>query len=140
MKKIIMFVTLAVAMLFSGCEVVGPEMRTEVIDASARQWNFDNVDLLYYQDYSFPEINSYVMDKGLVQVSMISVVDGKEVQHALPYVFPVDIYDGPALVGTTTENIRYEVRRGLLTLVIEFGDREAHPIRDNYTFKVTILD
>ncbi|MCQ2083876.1 MAG: hypothetical protein MJY58_05235 [Bacteroidaceae bacterium] len=140
MKKTIMFVTLAVAMLFSGCEVVGPEMRTEVIDASARQWNFDNVDLLYYQDYSFPEINSYVMDKGLVQVSMISVVDGKEVQHALPYVFPVDIYDGPVLVGTTTENIRYEVRRGLLTLVIEFGDREAHPIRDNYTFKVTILD
>lgn len=142
MKKFLpLFFLAAVTTLFSSCEIEGPELRSYVIGTEPRDWKIGGEAGLIYQytEKSFPEIDSYMMEQGLVQVSMITV-DGEEVQHPLPYTFTVVAGDA---VNTypTTETIRYEVSRGLLTLIIEYGDGKTYQnaLRP-YTFRVTTVD
>ena len=60
---------------------------------------------------------------------------GETVLNALPYVFPVS--DGRQFV---MQNIRYEVRNGLVTIVMEWGNREMYAApTENYRFRVSII-
>ncbi len=141
MKKYLhLFFLAAVTMMLSGCVFEGPEMRSYVITTEPRNWFEGNTSGLryLYSDQSFPEIDSWMMEQGLVEVSMI-VQEGRQVQHKLPYTFTVWVDKGAASY-TTTETIRYEVSHGLLTLIIEWGDGNSYPVRDTYSFRVTTVD
>ena len=143
MKKYLrLFFIATVALLFTGCEIEGPEMKSYEIGVETRDWLTYNEGGVRYQytDLSFPEIDSYMMEEGLVEVSLIAVNGGREVQHPLPYTFTV-IAGDRLEPYTVTETIRYEVSRGLLTLVIEYGDGEVYPdALLPYTFRVTTID
>lgn len=142
MKKLLPLFFLAATALFASCEIEGPEMKSYEIGVEKRDWlTYNEGGVLYqYTELSFPEIDSYMMEEGLVEVSLIAVNGGREVQHPLPYTFTV-IAGDRLEPYTVTETIRYEVSRGLLTLVIEYGDGEVYPnALDNYTFRVTTVD
>ncbi|MCQ2057618.1 MAG: hypothetical protein MJY75_05330 [Bacteroidaceae bacterium] len=142
MKKLLPLFFLAATALFASCEIEGPEMKSYEIGVETRDWLTYNEGGVRYQytDLSFPEIDSYMMEEGLVEVSLIAVNGGREVQHPLPYTFTV-IAGDRLEPYTVTETIRYEVSRGLLTLVIEYGDGEVYPnALLPYTFRVTTVD
>lgn len=139
MKKLLLPL-LAVLMLFSGCDIydIGPEMVSDIIVAYSDSWQKDVDENVLYQDFAFPEITNDVMDRGMVSVSMlVTGVNGEDVYHQLPYVFPVENVDQRYYVS---QNIRYEVRNGMVTIVMEWGDRVLYqaPRRD-YVFKVNIV-
>lgn len=142
MKKLLPLFFLAATALFASCEIEGPEMKSYEIGVETRDWLTYNEGGVRYQytNLSFPEIDSYMMEEGLVEVSLIAVNGGREVQHPLPYTFTV-IAGDRLEPYTVTETIRYEVSRGLLTLVIEYGDGEVYPnALLPYTFRVTTVD
>ena len=64
---------------------------------------------------------------------MVYLVDGDNRDNALPYVFPVD--NGRNII---MQNIRFEVEKGILTLVIEWQDFDLYDQQD-MRFKVCIL-
>ncbi|MCQ2127367.1 MAG: hypothetical protein MJZ06_08040 [Bacteroidaceae bacterium] len=137
MKKLF-FPLFAVLLLFTGCEFydIGPDVISDDIVAYANSWQRDENDRVLYQDFSFPEITQNVLERGSVSVSMVNRGNkGETVLNALPYVFPVS--DGRQFV---MQNIRYEVRNGLVTIVMEWGNREMYAApTENYRFRVSII-
>lgn len=158
MKK--MIIPLATfALLFCGCgdvyrtyetyEIVkqGTDMYVDYIDAKKGEWIPSGTEgetgFYIYQEFFFDEITDYVLDKGAV---LVYLVDGDGRDNILPYVFPVD--NGHDLL---MQNIRYDVCRdkvlvkgkevetGIVTLIIEWQDAQKYVQKDDYRFKVCIL-
>lgn len=140
--KLALLLTLCLA--FAGCEsgdvyhnetiVKGVSIYTDYIDANANEWSISGVSgqpgCYLYHEYKFPEITNDVINKGAV---LVYLVDGDGRDNILPYVYPVD--NGMNLL---MQNIRYEVEKGILTIVIESQDFVAYN-QNNYKFKVCIL-
>ena len=145
MKKIIIPLA-TLALLFCSCgdvyrtyetyEIVkqGTDMFVDYIEARGTDWQLSGTQgtpgCYVYQEFSFKEINQEVIDKGAV---LVYLVDADDRDNILPYVFPVD--NGHELI---MQNIRYEVERGILTIVIEWQDFKKY-IQGDYKFKVCIL-
>ncbi|MBO4561139.1 MAG: hypothetical protein J5705_04125 [Bacteroidaceae bacterium] len=142
MKKIY-FMLAAVVMLLSGCDIhtteivkPGVDMFTDYIDAYAGDWKrpskikVGEPGFYVYQEFGFKEITNKVLREGAV---MVYLVDGDNRDNALPYVFPVD--NGRNII---MQNIRFEVEKGILTLVIEWQDFDLYDQQD-MRFKVCIL-
>lgn len=144
MKKIFIPV-IAASLLLSGCtfhehydtyEVVqqGTDMFVDYIEAKGNDWILSGTEgqpgCYVYQEFRFDEITQNVLDKGAVLVYLIDA-DGRD--NILPYVFPVD--NGYELI---MQNIRFDVEKGILTIVIEWQDFKKYNQGD-YEFKVCIL-
>ncbi|MBR4811126.1 MAG: hypothetical protein IK039_05125 [Bacteroidaceae bacterium] len=144
MKKIFIPV-IAASLLMSGCtfhehydtyEVVqqGTDMFVDYIVAKGNDWipsgNEGQPGFYIYQEFEFPEITQNVLENGAVLVYLVDA-DGRD--NILPYVFPVD--NGQDLL---MQNIRFDVEKGILTIVIEWQDFRKYPQGD-YDFKVCIL-
>lgn len=148
MKKI--FLLLFAAMLtFSGCDIHttkiinGPEMYTDYITARGdsngsinKNWktsgNPGNQGCYVYQEFAFNEITRNVIKNGAVMVYLVDA-DGRD--NALPYIHSFD--DRPDIV---TENIRCEVEKGLLTIIVTWNNFETYTITEDLKFKVCILN
>lgn len=157
MKKIFIPVVAAL-LLLCGCDInntyetyeivkQGTDMKVIYIDALKGDWLPSGTEgdpgFYIYQEYFFDEITDYVLDKGAV---LVYLVDGDGRDNILPYVFPVD--NGHDLL---MQNIRYDVCRdrvnvkgkdvetGIVTLIIEWQDAQKYVQKDDYRFKVCIL-
>jgi len=142
MKKIyLLMVTMMV--LLSGCdinttEVVKPgvDIFTDYIDVKANDWKPAGVagdpGFYIYQEYGFKEITNLVLREGAV---LVYLVDADNRDNALPYVSPFD--NGRNIV---MQNIRFEVEKGILTIVVEWQDFDSY-VRDlrDMRFKVCVL-
>lgn len=144
MKKAFIPVVLGTLML-CGCDVYrtyetyevvkqGTDMFVDYIDAKGDKWERSGIEgnpgFYVYQEYRFNEITDDVLDKGAVLVYLVDA-DGRD--NILPYVFPVD--NGHELI---MQNIRYDVEKGILTIIIEWQDFKKYEQGD-YRFKVCIL-
>lgn len=144
MKKIIISLV-SLTLLLSSChihetyetyEIVkqGTDMFVDYIDAKGDKWQLSGTEgqpgCYVYQEYSFGEITDEVLEKGAV---LVYLVDAEGRDNILPYVFPVD--NGHELV---MQNIRYDVEKGIVTLIIEWQDFHTY-IQGDYRFKVCIL-
>ena len=144
MKKAFIPVVLGTLML-CGCDVYrtyetyevvkqGTDMFVDYIDAKGDKWERSGIEgnpgFYVYQEYRFDEITDDVLDKGAVLVYLVDA-DGRD--NILPYVFPVD--NGYELI---MQNIRYDVEKGILTIIIEWQDFKKYEQGD-YRFKVCIL-
>ncbi len=127
-----------VALSLCGCSYdkyeVGSELQVYYEDAPANSWHESGregePEYYVYQQFRFPEITSSVMDDGAV---MVYLCQGN-VDVPLPNVFPVA--DGHI---TVMENMRFEVEKGLITVVLEWSDFKFHDNLNNYKFKFCIL-
>ncbi|MGX8689709.1 MAG: hypothetical protein ACSW76_03590 [Bacteroidaceae bacterium] len=144
MKKTV--ITILSALLLCSCgdvyrtyetyEIVkqGTDMFVDYIDANGQDWKLAGIDgqpgCYVYQEFRFDEITDDVLQNGAV---LVYLVDGAGRDNILPYVFPVE--NGKDLL---MQNIRYDVERGILTLVIEWQDFKVYD-QGNYKFKVCIL-
>ena len=137
MKKNVLAL-LVVALCFCGCSYdkyeIGSDLQVYYEDAPANKWLSSGREgepgYYVYQQFRFPEITSSVMDDGAV---MVYLCDGN-IDVPLPNVFPVE--DGRTIV---TENMRFEVEKGLVTIVLEWNDFCFHDNLENYKFKICIL-
>ncbi|MBR4843111.1 MAG: hypothetical protein IK006_08490 [Bacteroidaceae bacterium] len=154
MKKITISVFTCTAMMLCGCgdeyptyvnnyntyEVTRPgiQMFTDYIEADGKNWLTDGVEgkpgFYVYQTFDFPEINDNVLENGAVLVYMVDS-DGRD--NILPYVFPVINENSRILM----QNVRYDVEKGKLTLIIEWEDfrNYANP-QEKFSYKVCILE
>ena len=137
MKKNVLAL-LVVALIFCGCSYdkyeIGSDLQVYYEDAPANKWLSSGREgepgYYVYQQFRFPEITSSVMDEGAV---MVYLCEGS-IDVPLPNVFPVE--DGRTIV---TENMRFEVEKGLVTIVLEWNDFNFHDNLENYKFKICIL-
>ncbi len=144
MKKILFPIVLS-AFFLSGCDVYrtyetievvkqGTDMFVDYIDAAGADWKLSGIEgqpgCYVYQEFRFDEITSDVLNNGAV---LVYLVDAENRDNILPYVFPVD--NGKELI---MQNIRFDVEKGILTLIIEWQDFKRY-IQDKYKFKVCIL-
>ena len=144
MKKIL-FPVIAASLLMSGCtfhehydtyEVVqqGTDMFVDYIVAKGNDWILSGTEgqpgCYVYQEFQFPEITENVLNNGAVLVYLVDA-DGRD--NILPYVFPVD-NDYELIM----QNIRFDVEKGVLTVIIEWQDFKKY-IQNDYDFKVCIL-
>lgn len=144
MKKIFIPV-IAASLLLSGCtfhehydtyEVVqqGTDMFVDYVEAKGNEWILSGTEgqpgCYVYQEFKFPEITQNVLENGAV---LVYLVDSDDRDNILPYVFPVD--NGYELI---MQNIRFDVEKGILTIIIEWQDFKKY-IQGDYEFKVCIL-
>ena len=147
MKKIILSMATA-ALLFCSCGDVyrtyetyqivkpGTDMYVDYIDAMGADWHVSGTagqqGCYVYQEYRFDDkITDEVLNGGAV---LVYLVDSDDRDNILPYVHNFEIGRNIIL-----ENIRYEVERGLLTIVVTWDDFEIYSIDENMKFKVCIL-
>ena len=140
MKKVFLLLITAIVVL-SGCEFNttkifdGAEMFSDEITARAGDWKTSGVSgdqgCYVYQEFEFKEINRDVLKRGAV---LVYLIDANNRDNQLPYVHSFE--SGRDIV---TENIRFEVERGLLTLVVTWDDFKLYDIDENLKFKVCII-
>lgn len=154
MRKIKLSVVVCTAMMLCGCgdsyptynnyydtyEVVRPgvQMFTDYIEAPGTKWQTEGVEgkpgFYVYQSFSFPEINENVLEKGAVLVYLVDS-DGRD--NILPYVYPVINENSRILM----QNLRYDVEKGNLTLIIEWEDFKNYTNpNETFSYKVCILE
>lgn len=130
---------LVVALSFCGCSYdkyeVGSELQVYYDDAPANGWHDSAIPegqpgFYVYQQFRFPEITNSVMEDGAV---MVYLCEGDN-DVPLPNVFP--LADGRNVV---TENMRFEVKKGLITVILEWSDFNFHDNLNDYKFKFCIL-
>lgn len=141
MKKVFLLLITAIVVL-SGCEfnttkiVEGTEMFSdEIVARKGNKWNPAGTPgkegCYVYQEFEFKEIDRSVLKSGAV---LVYLIDANNRDNQLPYVHSFD--DGRNIV---TENIRFEVERGLLTIVVTWDDFNRYDINEDMKFKVCIL-
>ena len=116
--------------------IKGVSIFTDRIEALGDKWQesgrVGTPGYYLYQEYKFPEITQDVINKGAV---LVYLIDADKRENILPYVYPLD--NGANLV---MQNFRFEVEKGILTLVVEsqdFGDYGR--LDSKYIFKVCII-
>lgn len=143
MKKII--IPVIATLLLSACDIdktyetyeiikQGTDMFVDYVDAKGNEWEQSGQEgqpgFYIYQEFEFPEVTEDVLEYGAVLVYLVDA-DGRD--NILPYVFPVD--NGYELI---MQNIRYDVEKGIVTIIIEWQDFKKY-LQNDYRFKVCIL-
>ena len=140
MKKVFLLLITAIVVL-SGCEfnttkiIDGAEMYSDEITAKPSNWKTSGISgeqgSYVYQEFEFKEINREVLKRGAV---LVYLIDADNRDNQLPYVHSFET--GRDIV---TENIRFEVERGLVTIVVTWDDFKLYDINENLKFKVCII-
>ena len=87
----------------------------------------------YYYSIKNKDITNDVMDNGAVLAYFIDEAYGSDTP--LPYTFTVsDTHH-----NVMTQNIRYEVKSGYITFIVEWSDGGEYDILDDYEFKVCVI-
>ena len=142
MKKVLFYLMFAL-FVCSGCDIhtteivkPGVDIYTKFITVTPDEWEQSQTPVGYagcylFKTFPLKEIDRNVMDDGAVMVYM---VDGKEGVNPLPYVFPVETKSEFVL-----QNIRFSVKKGYITFVVEWDDAEIYEIDYDIKFKVCVL-
>jgi hypothetical protein len=87
----------------------------------------------YYYSIKNKDITNDVMDNGAVLAYFIDEAYGSDTP--LPYTFTVsDTHH-----NVMTQNIRYEVKSGYITFIVEWSDGGEYDILEDYEFKVCVI-
>lgn len=87
----------------------------------------------YYYSIKNKDITNDVMGNGAVLAYFIDEAYGSDTP--LPYTFTVsDTHH-----NVMTQNIRYEVKSGYITFIVEWSDGGEYDILDDYEFKVCVI-
>ena len=87
----------------------------------------------YYYSIKNKDITNDVMDNGAVLAYFIEEAYGSDTP--LPYTFTVsDTHH-----NVMTQNIRYEVKSGYITFIVEWSDGGEYDILQDYEFKVCVI-
>lgn len=148
MKKLFLMVVSAMLLLSCGdvyrtyetYEIIktGTDLFTDYVTVHGDEWFKSSVPegkpgFYTYHEFSFNEIDNDVLDKGAV---LVYLIDSNNRENILPYVYPVQDNTGRKFM----QNIRYEVEKGLLTIVVEWEDfYDYTDPNSDYVFKVCIL-
>jgi hypothetical protein len=142
MKKVL-FLLFSALVVCSGCDIhktevikPGVDIYTHFITVSPTDWERNNVPegeagCYIYCTYQCKEIDRNVMDDGAVAVYL---VDSKEGVNPLPYAFTVESKSDFIL-----ENIRFNVKKGFITFVVEWDDADIYEIDYDMKFKVCVF-
>ena len=126
--------------LLCGCSYekyeVGTDMVVSYYTIGADQWNKEQtgVGYQYYHTIRNKDITKSVIDDGAVLAYFIDPEFGTD--HLLQYSFPVGITGTSKMI---TQNIRFEVKRGEITFVLEWSDGGEYDINEDYEFKVCVM-
>ena len=128
--------------LLCGCSYekyeIGTDMVVSYYTITPNQWVKENtgVGFQYYCTIRNKDITKNVIDDGAVLAYYLDPEFGTD--HLLQYSFPVKDLDTGKKI---TQNIRYEVKRGEITFVLEWSDGVAYEIPEgaDYEFKVCVM-
>ena len=84
-----------------------------------------------YKTVSCKKIDRNVLDDGAVVVYMVDDVEG---DNPLPYVFPVETKR-----SVVSQNIRFKVKKGYITFVVEWDDADIYEFYYDIKFKVCVF-
>ena len=142
MKKVL-FLLFSALFVFSGCDIYtteivkpGVDIYTEYITVSPDEWvkntkREGEAGCYLYKTVPCKNIDRNVLDNGAVMAYMI---DDKEGDNPLPYVFPVETKRSIIL-----QNIRFNVKKGYITFVVEWDDSEIYELDYKIQFKVCVF-
>ena len=126
--------------VFCGCSYdtyeIGTELSVEYVTAYMEDWKIDNTDVGYslYQSFPIKDITQDVINNGAVLVYFVDKKNDRD--NMLPYVFPIYV---PETGQMLLENIRFDVEKGWISIVIEWEDGLSSEILEDYTFKVCVM-
>ncbi len=126
MKKAILplLAAIALALSFSSCE--HQTMRTAEVTIQPYEWVTNNNVNYYFVTKGWDELDQDVIDYGLVNVYLINNETG--LQDMLPLVTPITYYydddNGGVIEYTIAENIRFDIRYGEITFIVQDQDGE----------------
>lgn len=90
----------------------------------------------YYYSIKNKDITNDVMDNGAVLAYFVDEAYGADTP--LPYSFTVTV-DQPHSSIVLTQSIRYEIKSGYITFIVEWSDGGEYDILENYEFKVCVI-
>ena len=143
MKKVL-FLLFSALVVCSGCDIhktevikPGVDIYTEYITITPDDWTENdtpsgNAGCYKFKTVTCKMIDSNVMENGAVMVYYMA--DNKKADHPLPYVFPVETEN-----SIISQNIRYCVRKGYITFIVEWDDAEIYNINYDMEFKVCVF-
>jgi len=129
MKKAILplLAAIALALSFSSCE--HQTMRTAEVTIQPSEWVTNGNVNYYFVTKYWEELDQDVIDYGLVNVYLVN--DQTGLQDMLPLVTPITYYydvdsDGDGILDqvTVAENIRFDIRYGEITFIVQDQDGE----------------
>lgn len=127
-------------LLLCGCSYDTYELGTDIsvtyVTADKRDWILEETQVGYdiYQSFQVKDITQDVINNGAVLVYMVD--EKKDRDNLLPYIFPVVVSDTQELL---LQNIRFDVEKGWVSIVIEWEDGLDSDILENYKFKICVL-
>lgn len=142
MKKVLFLLFIALNVC-SGCDIhrtevikPGVDIYTQYVTVSPGDWERNNVPegeagCYIYCTYPCKEIDRNVLDDGAVVVYMVDDTNG---DNPLPYVFPVTTKR-----SIISQNIRFNVKKGLITFIVEWDDAEIYELDYGIKFKVCVF-
>ena len=142
MKKVL-FLLFSALVVCSGCDIhtteiikPGVDVYTEYITVTPDDWVRNgtpagDAGCYIYKTVSCKKIDRNVLDDGAVVVYMVDDVEG---DNPLPYVFPVETKR-----CVVSQNIRFKVKKGYITFVVEWDDADIYEFDYDIKFKVCVF-
>ena len=128
MKKVILPLLAAIALAFSFSSCEHQTMRTAEVTIQPYEWVTSNNVNYFFVTKAWDELDQDVVDYGLVNVYLINRETG--LQDMLPLVTPITYYyddDNDGITDreyTISENIRFDIRYGEITFIVQDQDGE----------------
>lgn len=128
MKKAILPIMAAIALAFTFSSCEHQSMRATEVTIMPGEWVTNSNVNYYYATVRWDELDADVVDYGIVNAYLVNTLTG--VQDMLPLVTPMTYFnvdfDGDGIVDystyTTPENIRFDIRYGEITFIIQDQD------------------
>lgn len=128
---------MAMAFLFAGCgREPGVQMRTTYFSIAPGEWQSQDNLGYAYAECAFPELSEDVIQGGAV---MVYFVDDNGYDNQLPYLLPYYETDANGNEGLYFENIRYDLKRGWITFIVQQNDNMIYLPTKKMNFKVCVL-
>lgn len=127
-------------LLLCGCSYdtyeLGTDMTVTYVTAYKQDWISEETGIGYdlYQSFQIKDITQDVINNGAVLVYLVD--EKKDRDNMLPFVFPVRVAGTQDII---LQNIRFDVEKGWLSIVIEWADGLDSEVTDDYKFKVCVM-
>ena len=127
---------MATVLLLAGCGR-DVELSTTYFTIQPGEWSTQENLGYAYAEKQFPELTDNVINGGAV---MVYYIDENGYDNQLPYLLPYSQMDDQGNEGLYFENIRYDLRRGWITFIVQQNDNYVILPSKAMKFKVCILE
>lgn len=139
MKKTVLILVTCMFLL-CGCTFeryeIGSDISVSYITARYKNWDIEKTaaGVSLVQSFPMSSITQDVINDGAVMVYFVD--EEKDRDNILPYLFPVRIAGSNEI---RLQNIRFDIEKWWITIVIEWDDGKECDILENYKFKVCVI-